>query len=140
MWGAEKTLPDDMPWYLPKSLVGDALYRNQGVLFHGALAASPVGTAARVANALYAVGTVAAGRTSKNYGSEVPELSGASDRPYWQEPSAMVGVGGKSRRNGIFEGEIAKTPWTYPDSDQNMAYSFLGREKNYVDGKWKRWK
>ena len=36
---AQQQWGKDMPWYLPRELVGDTAYRYQGVALHGALAA-----------------------------------------------------------------------------------------------------
>jgi hypothetical protein len=75
-WWGPKTATDDAPYYLPESLVGDWLYRHQGVLLHGGMAALPMATFPRLLNALYAGGTMALGRTAptKRVDLPAPEL------------------------------------------------------------------
>lgn len=84
-WGP-KTASDDMPWYLPESLVGDLGYRYQGVATHGAMAALPFGNAVslgRLLNALYAGGTMALGRTdpTKRVSDQLPDRSYRPELP-----------------------------------------------------------
>jgi len=64
IWGVPKTKETDMPYYLPRELVGDIPYRYQGVALHSLLAAiPPVGGLASLGNAGYALGSYLLGRT-----------------------------------------------------------------------------
>jgi hypothetical protein len=57
----------DMPWYLPESLVGDWLYRNQGIGLHGLMAAGTATKAPPIAagNLGYILWSLANGRTAR---------------------------------------------------------------------------
>lgn len=59
-WGA------DLPWYLPEEMVGDWLYRHQGVLAHSALAALPHNPPPiRAGNLAYVLYSLASGKTQR---------------------------------------------------------------------------
>lgn len=81
----------DMPWYLPESLAGDWLYRHQGVLLHGGLAALPHSPPPlRAGNLAYIAWALANGRTQRPQIGEdgIPltdnEVPGASAEAYSQ--------------------------------------------------------
>lgn len=80
-WGVPKTVPLDAPYYLPRELVGDWAYRNQGNILHGAIAAaslSPWGAGTRLAIAAPNIGYML-----------YSKLSGRQE-PGWGEQSAPV--------------------------------------------------
>lgn len=87
VYGVAKTHYSDAPYYIPESVVGNWAYRNQGNILHALLgvAAGPASLAFRtVPNAIYMALSNVAGRTSKNYASEV-EMSDDKNGQYWQQ-------------------------------------------------------
>ncbi len=65
----------DYPWYLPEHLVGDKLYRYQGVLLHGGLAGLAAAFGQPIpawGNLAYAAGSIASGRTARSHIRDSP--------------------------------------------------------------------
>ncbi len=119
----------DMPWYLPESLVGDWLYRHQGVLAHGAMAAFPYNPPPlRMGNLAYIGYSLGTGRTQRpKIGADgIPltdnEVPGASGEAYSKKPYESKRTGERAeyeawKQNHELEKRLGLvTDWSGPKS------------------------
>jgi hypothetical protein len=147
IWGYDKTSPDDNAYYLPREMVGDTAYRYQGVGLHGGLAAASLlppfaGARAAIAvpNLAYAGWSLASGRTQPDTKAAVarqPETDPGNYR--MSSPSAYAMPGGITMPN-VREGQIPKTPLSYPDDRQTMVPHLPFGDQLSPDVPFDRWR
>ena len=111
----------DMPWYLPEELVGDWLYRHQGVLAHSLLAALPHNPPLiRAGNIAYVLNSLATGRTQRPQIGEggIPLMPGEEEGTLANVLSAETADERRDReiradpKRAMFAYGGAKWPWS----------------------------